>query len=400
MNCITLSPFKEVVAAIANGKAIIMVDDADRENEGDIVVAADKINQEHISFMLEHARGLICVSLTPERVKEIGLPLQVIQNQSPYQTAFTISVDLNTSQSKGVTATGRAETIKALTSLKTKAADFVQPGNIFPLKAHPSGVLGRRGQTEGSVDISRIAGCAPAGVICEILNPDGSMARGNELMEFSKKWRLPITSVEAIASYRKSIEIFVREVAERNIETLLGSLKVKVFEDSAAEKEHMVMILGTLDSEKPPLVRIHSECLTGDVFGSRRCDCGPQLHQTLDVMKREGGGCVIYLRQEGRGIGLSNKIKAYALQDMGSDTVEANELLGFEPDERNFRIAVHLLKQLGLNKIRLMTNNPIKLETLQQEGIDVVERVPVIVEVDEMTRPYLLAKKQKLGHLI
>lgn len=400
MSQLKLSPFPEVIEAISSGRAIIMVDDTDRENEGDLVVAADKITKEHISFMMEHARGLICVSLSPERVKELGLPLQVMQNQSPYQTAFTISVDLKADHTIGITASGRAATIKALADKNSRASNFVQPGNIFPLKAHPSGVLGRRGQTEGSVDISRIAGCSPAGVICEILNADGSMARGSDLARFAKQWNLPITSVDAIAKYRKSIEIFVREVAERSIDTSIGKLNVKVFEDSAAEKEHMVMTLGSLSSNNPPLVRIHSECLTGDVFGSRRCDCGPQLHQTLETMKKAGGGSVIYLRQEGRGIGLSNKIKAYALQDQGSDTVEANELLGFEPDERNFKVAVQILKQLGINQIKLMTNNPKKLEALEQEGIEITERIPVIVEPDELTRPYLLAKKQKLGHLI
>lgn len=387
---------KEAIDAFRAGNMIIMVDDENRENEGDLVAPAETITEDQLKFMMKFGRGLICVSLPPERIEGLSLNYQSVINQSVFQTPFTVSVSLKDSCSE--TVKDRALTIKALCDEKIGIGEFTIPGSVFPLKVHRNGVLGRRGQTEGSSDLARIAGLYPAGVICEILAEDGSMLRGDSLKNFAMDHNLVITSVDEISKYRREVEVYVTETARRSYKTKFGEFDTRVFQDTSNQKEHLAIIIG--DPKENPLVRIHSECLTGDIFGSRRCDCGPQLHRSLAQMVEEGGGILIYLRQEGRGIGLSNKIKAYALQDEGKDTVEANELLGFEPDERDYMIAVRILNSLNIGTLRLMTNNPDKIETLSVSGISVTERVPLTVPVDEFTEGYLLAKKLKLGHLL
>jgi 3,4-dihydroxy 2-butanone 4-phosphate synthase/GTP cyclohydrolase II len=387
---------KEVIETFRAGNMVIMVDDENRENEGDIVAPAQFVTEAQIKFMMQYGRGLICVSLPSARIDSLSLKYQSLVNQSVFQTPFTVSISAKGYTSE--TASDRSRTIRMLCDETKTINDFESPGSVFPLKVHKNGVLGRRGQTEGSSDLARIAGLYPAGVICEILAEDGSMLRGKGLMDFAALHNLPVTSVEEIARYRREVEVYVSQVSERDFNTDYGLLRIKSFQDKSTDKEHLAIIVGT--PKENPLVRIHSECLTGDIFGSRRCDCGPQLHRSLAQMQKEGGGVLLYLRQEGRGIGLSNKIKAYALQDEGKDTVEANELLGFEPDERDFMVAVRILKFLGIERLRLMTNNPDKLETLSFAGINVTERVPLTVPVDEFTKSYLLAKKLKLGHLL
>lgn len=387
---------KEVIETFRAGKMVIIVDDESRENEGDIVAPAQFVTESQIEFMMEYGRGLICVSLPGSRVDSLSLKYQSLVNQSVFQTPFTVSIS-----AKGYTsesATDRSTTIRMLCDERRTIKDFESPGSVFPLKVHKNGVLGRRGQTEGSSDLARIAGLYPAGVICEILAEDGSMLRGKDLMDFAALHKLPVTSVEEIARYRREVEVYVIQSSQREYDSDYGTLRIKSFQDKSTDKEHLAILVG--DPKENPLVRIHSECLTGDIFGSRRCDCGPQLHRSLAQMQMEGGGVLLYLRQEGRGIGLSNKIRAYALQDEGKDTVEANELLGFEPDERDFMVAVRILNSLGIEKLRLMTNNPDKLETLSVAGINVTERVPLTVPFDEFTKSYLLAKKLKLGHLL
>lgn len=387
---------KEVIKSFRDGQMVIMVDDEGRENEGDLVAPAETITAEQLKFMMKYGRGLICVSLPPERIDSLSLKYQSVVNQSVFQTPFTVSISAKNALSES--AEDRAVTIRKLCDERSSLEDFVMPGTVFPLKVHNNGVLGRRGQTEGSSDLARISGLYPAGVICEIMADDGSMLRGEALREFAKKHNLLTTSVEEIAKYRREVEVYVTETARKSHQTDYGDIDIRVFQDRSNEKEHLAIVVGT--PKNNPLVRIHSECLTGDIFGSRRCDCGPQLHRSLAQMLDEGGGVLIYLRQEGRGIGLSNKIKAYALQDEGKDTVEANELLGFDPDERDFMVAVRILNSLDIKTLRLMTNNPEKLETLSVSGINVTERVPLTVPVDEFTAGYLLAKKLKLGHLL
>ena len=396
-----LSPFQEVIDDFRAGKMVIIVDHVERENEGDLVVATEALTPEVIAFMMNNARGLICVSFSHEIAKRLDIPLQVLNNNSPFNTQFTISVDQRDVGSEGVTAKSRCATAKALLKDSVSSLDFVSPGHVFPLVANPAGVLGRQGQTEGSYDLARIAGFKPSGVICEILNPDGTMARGEQISEFAKKFNLKITSVDEIIRYRVHSEVLVREVAKSELMTDYGAFAVYVFEDDADGKEHLVLqkgAFGTPKSSAPPLVRIHSECLTGDVFTSRRCDCGEQLEHAMRQVADESSGLIIYLRQEGRGIGLANKLKAYELQDDGHDTVEANHMLGFPADARDFAVAAKILGHFGLSKIRLLTNNPDKFNSLTRHGIEIVERVPVIAPPDELSRSYLETKRDKLGH--
>lgn len=397
---LVLSPIDEILADIGSGKMIILVDDQLRENEGDLVVATELATADHLSFMMREARGLVCVSISVELAKKFNLPLQVLDNNSPFNTPFTVTIDHISVAGSGVTATARATTVKALLSDDTKAGDFIIPGHTFPLIANPLGVIARKGQTEGSFDLARLAGLKPSGIVCEILNPDGSMARGKELIDFAKKHNLKICSVAQIQDYRMQREVLVREVGSANLETEHGVFKTVVFEDALDGKEHLALICGDITSNKlqAPLVRIHSECLTGDVFGSRRCDCGKQLDAALSKIIQCGAGIVLYLRQEGRGIGLTNKLKAYALQDQGHDTVEANIKLGFAADEREFAVAAHILSHLGIQNVRLMTNNPDKIETLANLGITVEERVPLVVAPDVYSHTYLETKRDKLGH--
>ncbi|MBN8548630.1 MAG: GTP cyclohydrolase II [Deltaproteobacteria bacterium] len=400
---IHIHPFAEVLADFRAGKPVIIVDDANRENEGDITIATEAITPELMSFMLQHARGLICVSISVEIAERLNLPLQVLNNNSPFNTPFTVSVDHRSVAQSGVTAASRALTMKKLLDPASRAEDFVSPGHVFPLIANPAGVIGRQGQTEGSYDLARIAGFQPSGVICEILQPDGTMSRGSQLNEFAERFALKTTSVEEIIKYRVREEVLIRAVAEELSVTDFGPCTTYVFQDDVDRKEHLVLAFGKeklLENPDGALVRIHSECLTGDVFGSRRCDCGEQLHRSLRLIVERGCGLVLYLRQEGRGIGLGNKLRAYALQDQGHDTVEANLQLGFPADLRDFVVAAKILDHFKISKVRLLTNNPEKLSSLEQFGITIEERIPLIASPDQYSKSYIDTKREKLGHLL
>ena len=400
MSDVELTPIEEVVAQLRGGNAVIIVDDKNRENEGDIVVASDCLTAEHLSFMMREARGLICVSLGQSIAERLGLPLQAINNSSQFGTPFTVNVDHRSVAERGVSASARAHTIRALVDPHSVASDFVTPGHVFPLVAHPAGVLGRKGQTEGSFDLARLAGFSSSGVICEILADDGTMARADVLNAFAKKHKLAVTSVAEIASYRLAREVRVRLIRQTQEDTDFGRFDVSVFKDDADGKEHLALALGNVSDPKvAPLVRVHSECLTGDVFGSQRCDCGAQLSDALQQITQSGSGVLLYLRQEGRGIGLTNKLRAYELQDSGLDTVEANVHLGFAPDQRDFVVAARILEALGLKQIRLITNNPEKIAVLERSGLDVLERVKSSVRVSSDAASYLEVKRSKLGHL-
>lgn len=398
MNTVVLSPFADVLRDYGSGKMVIIVDHVDRENEGDLCVATEHVTQETLQFMADHGRGLICVSVDTAVAQKLNLPFQVQNNNSPFNTPFTVTVDHKSVTHRGVLPQSRALTMRALLEENAEPEDFVSPGHVFPLIAHPAGVIGRQGQTEGSYDLARLAGCKPSGVICEILHPDGTMLRGEALFEFAKKHNLTVTSVSEIIRHRVRDEVLVREVAQSSLETDFGRFRTYVFQDDVDSKEHLALVYGDI-KKRIPLVRVHSECLTGDVFGSLRCDCGEQLEYAAKTIVKEGSGIILYLRQEGRGIGLTNKLKAYALQDSGLDTVEANESLGFAADERDFKVAGSILDALGVSKIRILTNNPDKVETLKQSGIEVVERVPLVVPATEHSKAYLETKRSKLGHI-
>ena len=399
--CFELAPFPEVIDDFKKGRMVIIVDDASRENEGDLAIASEMLSVEALNFMIHEARGLVCVSIAEDVALRLNLPLQTLSNKSRFGTPFTISVDHKACGAEGITAAARCATIRAMIDPSSQEEDFICPGNVFPLIANPAGVIGRQGQTEGSYDLARIAGFKASGVICEVMNPDGSMARGESLQQFARQHDLKITSVEEIAKFRIREEIHVREVASRTVSTDFGNFHTHVFLDDAEAKEHLALVYGDLTSSaSAPLVRVHSECLTGDVLGSRRCDCGPQLHASAARITNEGCGIIVYLRQEGRGIGLLNKLRAYALQDQGADTVEANLELGFPADLRNYVVAAQIIKKLGVNRIRLLTNNPEKVDGLEKHGVTVEERVPIIVPPDEYSKGYLDTKKLKLGHLL
>lgn len=400
MSAIHLTAFEEVLARYARGEMLIMVDDADRENEGDFIVATEAATVEHVNIMMQQGRGLLCVSITPDVAHKINLPLQTLVNNSLFHTAFTVSVDHISSAGLGATSKQKLKCMKALIADQSKAQDFIVPGNVFPLIANQAGTLGRIGQTEGSSDLARLAGFKASSLLCEILNPDGSMSRGSSLIDFAKKNGYAITSVEEVRKYRLAQEVHVRLLKEFDFMTRWGASRAYVFCDDAEGKEHLALQFRSTPNSKIPLVRIHSECLTGDVFGSRRCDCGPQLAQSLDLIKKEGSGLLIYLRQEGRGIGLSNKLKAYNLQDSGLDTVEANEALGFQADQRQYKVAASMLDSFGIKKVRLITNNPRKIKGLEELGISVAERCGVIIQPDRFNCNYLTVKRDKLGHLI
>ena len=397
---VELSPLSEIIADIQAGKMVILVDDADRENEGDIAIATECLTAEAVAFMHQHARGLICVSISHEVAQKLSVPLQVTNNQSPFHTPFGVSLDHRDVNESGVTAAARAFTMKRLVHPEAQSGEFVVPGHVFPLIAHPAGVLGRQGQTEGSYDLARIAGFAPSGVICEILNENGTVAKGADLQAFARAHGLRIGSVEQVIRYRINHEVFVRETARSVLQTEAGPFETVVFEDDVSGKEHLALVCGDVRGARAPLLRIHSECLTGDVLGSQRCDCGQQLHLALQRMQADGAGVVLYLRQEGRGIGLSNKLKAYALQDKGHDTVEANLELGFPPDLRDFAVAAKILNRLGVPRVRLLTNNPQKLDTLVRLGVEVSERVPLSIAANPHNAQYLSTKRDKLGHLL
>jgi 3,4-dihydroxy 2-butanone 4-phosphate synthase/GTP cyclohydrolase II len=379
---------------------IILVDDEDRENEGDLTIAAEKVTPEAINFMAKHGRGLICLALSPEIIERLNLPLMVYDNRSPYKTAFTVSIEARTGVTTGISAADRARTILTAVAPDSKPEDLVQPGHVFPLRARRGGVLFRTGQTEGSVDMARLAGLTPAAVICEVMNDDGTMARLPDLEKVAEAHGLKIATVADVIAYRMRTESFVHAVAETVLPTPYGEFKAIGFSNDIDDYEHLALVKGEIDPDKEIMVRVHSECLTGDVFGSYRCDCGEQLRKAMEMIQEEGLGVILYLQQEGRGIGLGNKLKAYALQDKGFDTVEANEKLGFHPDLRDYGVGAQILVALGVKKMRIITNNPKKIVGLEGYGLQVTGRVPIEIEPRPENRRYLLTKCQKLGHLM
>jgi 3,4-dihydroxy 2-butanone 4-phosphate synthase/GTP cyclohydrolase II len=391
----------EAIADIAAGKMVVLVDDEDRENEGDLCMAAVKCKPEAINFMAKYGRGLICLSLTPERVAELKLPMMTDDNTSAFGTAFTVSIEAKKGVTTGISAADRAKTIKTAIDPTKKAEDLSRPGHIFPLKARPGGVLQRAGQTEGSVDLARLAKLYPAGVICEIMSEDGTMARVPELMVFSKKHNLKIVTIKDLIQYRMRKELFVKRLAEVKLPTTVGGdFTAIAYSNQIDDTVHVALVKGEIKPEEAVLVRVHSQCLTGDVFASERCDCGEQLHKAMAKIKKEGKGVILYMKQEGRGIGLINKLRAYELQDKGLDTVEANIKLGFKPDLRDYGIGAQILVDLGVRKMRLMTNNPKKIVGLEGYGLKVVERVPVETRPNARNIVYLKTKKKKMGHIL
>lgn len=392
---------EKAIEDIRQGKMVILVDDEDRENEGDLTMAAEKVTPEAVNFMATYGRGLICLSLTQEKADALELSPMVTENTSRFETAFTVSIEARCGVTTGISAADRATTILAAVDDEAKPYDLVRPGHIFPLRARKGGVIVRSGQTEGSVDLARLAGLRPAGMICEIMNEDGTMARRPDLETFSEEHNIGICTIADLIEYRLRTESFVHAVATTTIpSSFAGEFKTIVYENDVDDLLHIALVKGEIDSAKPLLVRVHSECLTGDVFGSMRCDCGEQLHLAMKMIEQEGTGVLLYIRQEGRGIGLLNKMKAYALQDQGHDTVEANELLGFAPDLRNYGIGAQILVHLGVRKMRLITNNPKKIVGLEGYGITVEEQVPIEMKPNEYNRRYLSCKKSKMGHLL
>ena len=389
---------EDAVAAIRDGRMIIVVDDEDRENEGDLTIAAEKVTPEAVNFMATHGRGLICMPMTQQRLDELDLPLMVAQNTTTFDTAFCVSIEAKGVTSTGISAADRAATVLAAIDANTRPSDLARPGHMFPLRARDGGVLVRAGQTEAAVDLARIAGLYPAGVICEIMNPDGTMARVPELTKFAKKHRLLMITVADLIQYRMQTEGLVRRVASAALPTEHGDFRVLAYESLIDRETHVALVKGEIGAGEDVMVRVHSRCLTGDVFHSARCDCGPQLEAAMDRIAEEGRGVLLYLNQEGRGIGLSNKIRAYELQDQGFDTVEANERLGFKPDQRDYGIGVQILRDLGVRSMRLLSNNPRKLVGLEGYGLSVSEWIPLEIPASEHTRRYLTTKKHKLGH--
>jgi 3,4-dihydroxy 2-butanone 4-phosphate synthase/GTP cyclohydrolase II len=393
------STIQDALVDIGQGKMIVIVDDEDRENEGDLMIAAEKVTPEIINFMAKFGRGLICLTLTESRTRDLGLNMMVDDNQSTFETPFTVSIDARQGVTTGISAADRAHTIKVAIDPDSVRNDLVKPGHIFPLRAKNGGVLVRMGQTEASVDMARIAGLPPYGVICEIMNDDGTMARVSQLTQFIKVHGLKMITTKDLAEYRLKKEALVEEVTSTILPTHSGEFRAVVFKNILNDQTHIALVKGEIREDEPTLVRVHSQCLTGDVFGSYRCDCGEQLKKSMEMIDQEGKGVLLYLYQEGRGIGLVNKLKAYALQDQGKDTVQANEELGFKPDLRDYGIGAQILRKLGLGKIRIMTNNPRKIVGLEGYGLHLVERVHIEVQAKEDNIKYLRTKQEKMGHM-
>src|SRR5467141_1199991 len=397
----TIARVEKALEELRRGRMVILVDDADRENEGDLVLAAQFVTPEAINFMAKNARGLICLSLTEEQVKRLGLFMMVSENHSTYTTSFTVSIEAAKGVTTGISAHDRATTIRAAIDPEAKPEDVVRPGHVFPLRARKGGVLVRAGQTEGSVDLCRLAGLTPAGVICEVMNDDGTMARMPDLEKFAATHQLHILGVADVIHYRMQRESLVRRGAEARVPTEFGGdMRCIAYENEVDNAQHVAFVKGTWEPDEPVLVRVHSKCLTGDVFGSRRCDCGAQLHQAMRQVAAEGQGVILYMRQEGRGIGLASKIQAYKLQERGYDTVEANLKLGFKMDLREYGLGAQILVDLGIKTIRLLTNNPKKIVGLEGYGLEVVEQVPIRIKPNPHNEKYLRVKREKLGHLI
>ena len=393
------STIEDALVDVGQGKMIVIVDDEDRENEGDLMIAAEKVTPEIINFMAKFGRGLICLTLTESRTRDLGLNMMVDDNQSTFETPFTVSIDARQGVTTGISAADRAHTIKVAIDPDSVRNDLVKPGHIFPLRAKNGGVLVRMGQTEASVDMARIAGLQPYGVICEIMNDDGTMARVSQLTQFIKVHGLKMITTKDVAEYRLKKEALVEEVTSTILPTHSGEFRAVVFKNILNDQTHIALVKGEIREDEPTLVRVHSQCLTGDVFGSYRCDCGEQLKKSMEMIDQEGKGVLLYLYQEGRGIGLVNKLKAYALQDQGKDTVQANEELGFKPDLRDYGIGAQILRKLGLGKIRIMTNNPRKIVGLEGYGLHLVERVHIEVQAKEDNIKYLRTKREKMGHM-
>lgn len=391
---------EEAIRDIQDGKMIVLVDDEDRENEGDLVCAAEKVTPEIINFMAMRARGLICLALDSKRTERLNLPLMVSHNESEHGTNFTVSIEASTGVTTGISAADRSRTIQAAMAENAGPENLKRPGHIFPLRSKDGGVLIRAGHTEGSVDLSKLAGLRPGGVICEIMNEDGSMARYKELREFADKHHLKLITITDLIKYRKETEILVKKMATAHMPTIYGSFEVIGFQSMLDDSDYIALVKGQWEPDEPVLVRVHSECLTGDVFGSSRCDCGNQLHAAMQLVEKEGKGVILYLPQEGRGIGIINKIRAYRLQDEGADTVEANHRLGFKEDLRDYGMGAQILYSLGIRKMKLMTNNPKKIVGVLGHGLEVVERVPLETTINPANEAYLKTKKNKMGHML